>query len=64
MSFTLDNRAVGVFTRWASIDVEYEYNVLAYSNISLSVGPHEFTITSGRFDGDKSILLLDRIVYS
>lgn len=62
--FTLDNNFSGVFTRKASTDVDYEYNALAYSNSSLSNGPHELKITCGRVGGPRAIILLDRIVYS
>ncbi|KAF9456992.1 hypothetical protein BDZ94DRAFT_1176526 [Collybia nuda] len=63
MTFVLDGQAIGHFTEEAPSGADYEYNVLAFSDSSLPPGSHELKILNGA-NGEKSFMILDRIVYS
>ncbi|KAF8988775.1 hypothetical protein BDQ17DRAFT_1334425 [Cyathus striatus] len=67
MSFYIDGKSVGVFEMAApEEDADYEYNVLVYSNSSMTAGPHQFTLQNGQYGngGNVSLTLLDYLIYS
>ncbi|KAH6916756.1 hypothetical protein BKA70DRAFT_310947 [Coprinopsis sp. MPI-PUGE-AT-0042] len=64
MTFYIDGDLVGAFFRMAPGTPGYEYDVLVYQNTSIPEGQHTFTLTNGRVDGIRSLVLLDRIVYT
>lgn len=65
MTFFLDNAVVGSFERPPPGQPDqYAYNVMVFSRDSLPPGPHNLTIQNGHVDGEKSLLILDYIVYS
>ncbi|TFK30720.1 hypothetical protein FA15DRAFT_662752 [Coprinopsis marcescibilis] len=64
MTFFIDNQRVGVFVRNPPGTPGFDYDVLVYQNTSIPPGPHELIIQNGNRNGPKSILMLDRIVYS
>ena len=63
MSFFLDGEAVGNFLLAPDGDESYKFNATVYANESLSAGMHNITIVSG-LSNQKSLILLDRIIYS
>ncbi|KAF8988773.1 hypothetical protein BDQ17DRAFT_1257471 [Cyathus striatus] len=67
MTFSIDGEVVGSYER--NIDgtaYEYEYNVLVYSNTTLSPRPHQFTLQNGDFgySGSMSFTIFDYLIYS
>jgi hypothetical protein len=64
ITFSIDGQVAGSFSRPAPNLPGYEYNVLVYSNPSLQPGPHELNIINGKVNGTKSLIILDRVVYS
>lgn len=64
MTFFIDNDQVGDFFQMAPGTPGYDYNVLVYKNESIPNGEHTFTLRNGRVDGIRSLVLLDRIVYT
>ncbi|KAI0651454.1 hypothetical protein C8Q79DRAFT_899452 [Trametes meyenii] len=64
MTFLLDGEQVGRFVRPAPGDTTYHYNVPVYVNESLPAGEHTITIVNGESNGNRSLILLDYIVYS
>ncbi|KAF9463808.1 hypothetical protein BDZ94DRAFT_1308514 [Collybia nuda] len=64
MTFVIDNKVVGNFVKPAPNSPGYQYNALVYSNELLPPGPHELRIVNGRINGTKSLIIIDRIVYT
>ncbi|KAI0367530.1 hypothetical protein BV20DRAFT_981334 [Pilatotrama ljubarskyi] len=64
MSFFIDGELVGKFLQPPNGDTAYDYNVPVYVNRSLSAGQHSIAIVNGEVHGNKSLLLLDYIVYT
>ncbi|KAI0666261.1 hypothetical protein C8Q78DRAFT_1072504 [Trametes maxima] len=64
MTFLLDGEQVGRFVRAAPGNPTYHYNVPVYVNESLPAGEHTITIVNGEPNGNRSLILLDYIVYS
>ena len=64
MSFYIDQQAVGAYVRPAPGTSGYQYNVTVYANSTLKYGTHTFTIQNGHVNGPKSLILLDRIIYT
>ncbi|KAI1797505.1 hypothetical protein LXA43DRAFT_877148 [Ganoderma leucocontextum] len=64
MSFLIDNALVGTFQQPPTGDSTSFYNVSVYVNDSLSPGQHTITIVNGEINGNKSLTLLDYIVYT
>ncbi|PIL30899.1 hypothetical protein GSI_07068 [Ganoderma sinense ZZ0214-1] len=64
MSFLIDNVVVGTFQQPPTGDPSYLYNDPVYVNDSLSPGPHTIAIVNGQVNGNKSLALLDYIVYT
>ncbi|KAI0638986.1 hypothetical protein C8Q77DRAFT_1045880 [Trametes polyzona] len=64
MSFYIDGELVGRFIQIANGDATYHYNVPVYVNESLPDGPHTIAIVNGQRGSDKSLVLLDYIVYT
>ncbi|KAI8983377.1 hypothetical protein BD414DRAFT_490726 [Trametes punicea] len=64
MTFFLDGDEVGQFVRPPDGNATYEYNVPVYVNQSLAAGAHELAIVNGHLLGNKSLILLDYIVYT
>lgn len=64
MTFTIDGQVVGNFVRPAPNLPGYEPNFLVYSNDLLPPGPHVMGIINGRVNGTKSLIIIDRIVYT
>ncbi len=63
MTFLLDNEMVGSFSLAPNGSPGYIFNVPVYVNETLSPGFHNITILSG-LAGSKSLVLLDRIIYT
>lgn len=42
----------------------YSYNVLVYSNASVSAGMHTFQLKNGHPNGEKALVIFDYLVYS
>lgn len=64
MSFFIDMEQVGTFTQQPLGQSGFQYNVLVYSNTSLPSTDHTLTIQNGHVGGNKSLILLDYVVYS
>ena len=64
MSFYIDQQLVGTFAQSAPGTSGYQYNVTVYANSALTYGTHTFTIQNGHVNGPKSLVLLDRIIYT
>lgn len=64
MSFFIDGELVGAFLKAAPGVDGYDYNVTVYSNTSLSAGLHTLIIQNGHINGNKSLLILDSVVYT
>lgn len=64
MKFLIDAQEAGVFQLPANGLKTFEYNTLVFSDTSLPPGPHTLTIQNGRIGGEKSLVLLDYIVYT
>ncbi|KAH9850678.1 hypothetical protein C2E23DRAFT_759957, partial [Lenzites betulinus] len=64
MSFFIDDEPVGRYIQAPDGNTTYEYNVPVYVNQSLSNGLHTITVANGQYGADKSLLLLDYIVYT
>ncbi|THU80173.1 hypothetical protein K435DRAFT_785537 [Dendrothele bispora CBS 962.96] len=64
MSFYIDDVLSGTFVKQAPGVQGYDYNVLVYKNESLSPGQHNFRLQNGHVNGTKSLVLLDKIVYT
>ncbi|KAI0336251.1 hypothetical protein GY45DRAFT_1333291 [Cubamyces sp. BRFM 1775] len=64
MTFFIDGEQVGTFVQPPDGDTAYDYNVPVYANTSLAAGAHEIVILSGQPNGNKTLILLDYIVYT
>ncbi|KAK0470409.1 uncharacterized protein EV420DRAFT_1473466 [Desarmillaria tabescens] len=64
MSFYIDDDLVGQFIQATPGEPGFEYNVTVYSNSSIPVGQHRFTLQNGHIGGNKSLALFDALVYS
>ncbi|KAF9448665.1 hypothetical protein P691DRAFT_32509 [Macrolepiota fuliginosa MF-IS2] len=64
MTFYLDGDVVGTFVKNAPGTPGFIYNVCVYANDSLPSGEHFLQIQNGHTDGNKTLLLLDYLVYS
>ncbi|OJT13238.1 hypothetical protein TRAPUB_10257 [Trametes pubescens] len=64
MSFFIDGELVGEFIQPPNGSTAYEYNVPVYVNKSLPAGSHTIAIVNGQPGANKSLVLLDYIVYS
>ncbi|KAJ7585677.1 hypothetical protein C8J56DRAFT_788566 [Mycena floridula] len=65
MTFIVDNQVVGTFVNEPQPGQSgFLYNVLVYANNSLADSRHILTIQNGHTDGEKSLILLDYIIYS
>jgi hypothetical protein len=66
MTFFIDNEVVGTFSLASYIgnESEYQYNVPIYVNHSMPAGVHKFTLQNGQKRGQKSLIMLDSIVYT
>lgn len=64
MSFYIDQQLVGTFVQSAPGTSGYQYNVTVYANSALTYGTHTLTIQNGHVNGPKSLVLLDRIIYT
>jgi hypothetical protein len=64
LNFYIDDDLAGKYDFQAPGVRGYEYNVLVYQNSSLAVGTHLISLEDGRPDVNKSIALLDYIVYT
>ncbi|KAJ3825276.1 hypothetical protein F5880DRAFT_1611250 [Lentinula raphanica] len=65
MSFYVDGTLQGTFVKTApGIDNTYEYTVNVFSIHSLMPGLHNLSIHNGHVNGSKSLMLLDKVVYT
>ncbi|KAH6912765.1 hypothetical protein BKA70DRAFT_1559235 [Coprinopsis sp. MPI-PUGE-AT-0042] len=64
MTFYIDGQEVGTLVKEPPGGEGFDYDVLVYKNTSIPPGEHEFVIQNGRIGGDRSLILLDRIVYT
>jgi len=64
MSFYIDGQLTGTFVKQAPGTDGYDYNVPVYVNESLSPGFHKLVLQNGHVDGFKSLVILDKIIYS
>lgn len=64
MTFILDGQPVGSFELAPTGSTNYDYNMAVYANSSMPYGTHSFTLQGGSLGGEKSLVLLDYIVYS
>lgn len=64
MTFLIDGKVAGIFSRASSGPAGYEYNVTVFSETSLIPGPHNLTIQNGHVNGPRSLVLLDSILYT
>ncbi|KAI0336259.1 hypothetical protein GY45DRAFT_1316380 [Cubamyces sp. BRFM 1775] len=64
MQFELDNGQTSVFTHIPAGDDVYQYDALVFSATGLPAGIHTLKITNGATGGQKSLVLLDYIVYT
>jgi len=64
MSFFIDGNLVGTFVKPAPGTTGYDYDVTVYYNNSLKPGDHTIRIQNGHVDGIKSLIILDRIIYT
>ncbi|KAI0358959.1 hypothetical protein OH77DRAFT_1121930 [Trametes cingulata] len=64
MSFFLDGLLAGKFVQPPNGDAGFQYNVPVYVNESLPAGQHSIAIVNGELNGNKSLILLDYIVYT
>ncbi|EMD41434.1 hypothetical protein CERSUDRAFT_89999 [Gelatoporia subvermispora B] len=62
MTFMIDNHIVGGYMVPPTGQTAYDYNVLVYSNDTLPLGFHTFTLINGHVNGNKSLVLLDRAI--
>ncbi len=63
MLFKIDGVEVGTFIQPPNGNPQYNYSVPVYVNESLPQGFHTVTLESGHL-GQKSLVLLDRVVYT
>lgn len=66
MTFFINDEVVGTFTSASSVrnESEYQYNVPVYVNRSMPAGVHKFTLQNGLKGGQRSLVMLDSIVYT
>jgi len=66
MTFFIDNEVVGKFVQAPTTESQpdYQYHVPVYVNHSMPAGIHTFTLQNGRIGGQKSLVLLDSIMYT
>ena len=64
LTFHLDGESAGTFALAANTSRAYEYGVLVYASAALPLREHTLTIQSGGGDGNDTLVLLDRIVYT
>jgi len=66
MIFSIDNEVVGTFAQAPTTGHHptYQYRVPVYVNHSMPAGIHTFTLQNGRMGGQKSLVLLDSIMYT
>ena len=65
ITFLIDNEWVGHYAQqYISGQNGTQYNVLLYSNNSLSFDTHNLTIQVGGTSGLRTLLLLDYVVYT
>ncbi|KAE9397619.1 hypothetical protein BT96DRAFT_1020641 [Gymnopus androsaceus JB14] len=65
MSFYIDGDLKGTFLKIATGNVGvYDYNVPVFAIDSLTPEEHNFTLQGGHVNGFKSLVLLDRMVYT
>lgn len=64
LAFYLDGESTGTFALAANTSRAYEYGVLVYASAALPLREHTLTIQSGGGDGNDTLVLLDRIVYT
>ena len=63
MTFFIDDKQVGNFTRTPSGDKSYHYNSLVYSNADLNHGPHIFRLETA-LSRQQALVLLDYLIYT
>ncbi|KIY53258.1 hypothetical protein FISHEDRAFT_69111 [Fistulina hepatica ATCC 64428] len=64
MTFYIDDVQRGTYYKVAPGENGYEYHVCVFSYDSLSLGDHTLLIQNGLVNGNKSLVLLDYIIYS
>ncbi|KAF8061019.1 hypothetical protein FPV67DRAFT_1512485 [Lyophyllum atratum] len=64
MTFVIDGNVADTFVKPAPGTTGFDYNVTVYSNPSLEPGTHTITIQNGHVNGPKSIMIIDRIIYT
>ncbi|THH12833.1 hypothetical protein EW146_g7324 [Bondarzewia mesenterica] len=64
LQFYIDGDFVDEFQLQPDGRSTYDYNYVVYANASLPNGRHNFTLENGKVGGLKSLVMLDRIVYS
>ncbi|KAF5377159.1 hypothetical protein D9615_006416 [Tricholomella constricta] len=64
MTFLIDGQPAGNYTRQPTGEIDFEYNVLVFAHESLTNEGHTLTIQNGHVGGQRSLVLLDYIVYS
>lgn len=64
MTFLIDGKVAGTFSRPSLGPAGYEYNVTVFSKTNLLPGEHNLTIQNGHINGTRSLILLDAILYT
>ncbi|KAH9902419.1 hypothetical protein C8Q73DRAFT_634874 [Cubamyces lactineus] len=63
MSFFIDGEQAGQYVVPPDGDTTYAYNVPVFVKEGLSAGSHQLIIVNGHANGNKSLILLDYIIY-
>ncbi|KAI0327006.1 hypothetical protein GY45DRAFT_1257860 [Cubamyces sp. BRFM 1775] len=63
MTFFVDGQQAGQYEVPPDGDTTYTYNVPVFVKEELTAGPHQLRIVNGRVNGNKSLILLDYIIY-
>ena len=63
MSFFIDGEQAGQYVVPPDGDTSYAYNVPVFVKDGLAAGSHQLLIVNGRTGGNKSLVLLDYIIY-
>ena len=63
MSFFIDGEKAGQYVVPPDGDTSYAYNVPVFVKDGLAAGSHQLLIVNGRTGGNKSLVLLDYIIY-
>ncbi|KIY45712.1 hypothetical protein FISHEDRAFT_76260 [Fistulina hepatica ATCC 64428] len=64
LRFSVDGVEVSHYEHKPTGEDSYDYNVNVYANTSLSPGEHSLIIRNGQQQGNKSLILLDYLIYS